>query len=172
MHRNLAKSNNQPMQTQRIRFSSIKTALASTALAASIPIHFLWAADQKTDDSPKIHPQVFCMIVGWHSDREMPVATEINLDAIAKNQNQFPQEEVKQDDGWVVFREAKTEGFKRYRFIENKANHYKIEYQENGGGTFTSSSELEFAVTTREITIDGQSRKIRVLRMDSCNTKS
>lgn len=159
------------MHNKKITFSSITSAFASTMVATMISFHSLWGADQKNEDSVKIHPQVFSMILGWHSDNEIPLATEINLDAVEKNQNQFPQQEVKQDDGWVVFREAKTPGFKRYRFIEKTADRYKVEYQENGGGTFTSSSQLEYTVTTREIKVDDRPKKHRVLRIESCSTK-
>lgn len=160
------------MHTNKVNFSSITTRFASTIAATCISIHPLWGAEQKTEDPVKFHPQVFSMILGWNSDNETPVATEMNLDAIEKNQNQFPQEEIKEDNGWIVFREGKAAEFKRYRLIENKVNHYKVEYQENSGGTFTSSSILEFDLTTREITIDSKTQTTRVLRMTSCNTKS
>src|SRR6266478_7280529 len=39
----------------------------------------------------KIHPKVFNMINCWISDSESPVVTEINLDAVEKNGNEFNQ---------------------------------------------------------------------------------
>lgn len=160
------------MPTKKVNFLSITTTFVSTMAATCISLHPLWGADQKTEDPVKFHPQVFSMILGWNSDYETPVATEMNLDAIEKNQNQFPQEEIKEDNGWIVFREGKAAEFKRYRLIEHKVDHYRVEYQENSGGTFTSSSVLEFDLSTREIKIDGKTKTIRVLRMTSCNTKA
>ena len=48
----------------------------------------------------KVHPRVFEMVESWLSDSVSPVVTEINLDAVAANQNQFNDEEVKEIDGW------------------------------------------------------------------------
>ena len=45
----------------------------------------------------KIHPKVFNMIDCWISDSESPVVTEINLDAVERNANQFNGEGLKQD---------------------------------------------------------------------------
>src|SRR5882724_5094487 len=42
--------------------------------------------------APKIHPKVFRMITCWVSDSESPVVTEINLDAVEKNRNEFNQD--------------------------------------------------------------------------------
>ena len=42
--------------------------------------------------APKIHPKVFRMITCWVSDSESPVVTEINLDAVDKNGNEFNQD--------------------------------------------------------------------------------
>ena len=44
----------------------------------------------------------------------------------------------------------------RYRVIESKGNHYKIEYQENGGGTLTTASIIEFDIEKRNILRDGK----------------
>src|SRR6266496_1316075 len=46
----------------------------------------------------KIHPKVFNMIDCWISDSESPVVTEINLDAVEKNGNQFNTDDVKADE--------------------------------------------------------------------------
>jgi hypothetical protein len=119
----------------------------------------------------KVHPQVFSMIQGWIADAGSPVATEINLDAVEKNRNQFSNDEIKQEDGWTIIREAGAKEFKRYRLIEVKNSHYKVEYQENGGGTLTTSSIIEVTVEKREIIINGKPTRIRVLRVDACNSK-
>ena len=64
-----------------------------------------------------------------------------------------------------------TNGFMRYRVIESKGNHYKIEYQENGGGTLTTASIIEFDSEKRTIQRDGKPAPIRVLRVSSYNAK-
>src|SRR5437879_8044236 len=49
----------------------------------------------------KIHPKVFNMISSWISDSESPVVTEINLDAVEKNGNQFNDDGLTQDGEWL-----------------------------------------------------------------------
>jgi hypothetical protein len=78
----------------------------------------------------KIHPKVFSMINCWISDSESPVVTEINLDAVEKNGNEFNQDGLKQDGEWLQCPAPDTSGFMRYRVLESKGDHYKIEYQE------------------------------------------
>jgi hypothetical protein len=53
----------------------------------------------------------------------------------------------------------------RYRPLESKSNQYKVEYQENGGGTLTTSSIVEFEIEKRNIHRDGKPVTIRVLRV-------
>src|SRR5438093_9394250 len=89
----------------------------------------------------KIHPKVFSMISCWISDSESPVVTEINLDAVEKDGNEFNEDGLKQDGEWTRCPTSESkEGFMRYRVLESKGNHYKIECQENGGGTLTTAS--------------------------------
>ena len=108
----------------------------------------------------KIHPKVFSMINCWISDSESPVVTEINLDAVEKNGNEWLQSPV-----------PDTNGFMRYRVLESKDNHYKVEYQENGGGTLTTAAIIEFSVEKRNIQRDGKLVAIRVLRVSSYDQK-
>lgn len=119
----------------------------------------------------KIHPKVFSMISCWISDSESPVVTEINLDAVEKNGNEFNQDGLKQDSEWRQCPVPDTNGFMRYRVLESKGNHYKVEYQENGGGTLTTASTIEFDIQKRDIRRDGKPVTIRVLRMSSYNQK-
>ncbi|MEY2544203.1 MAG: hypothetical protein QOE81_1664, partial [Verrucomicrobiota bacterium] len=49
--------------------------------------------------------------------------------------------------------------------------HYKIEYQENGGGTLTTSSIIEFDIQKRAIQRNGKPATIRVLRVTSYSEK-
>ncbi len=146
-----------------------KSKLLRAIAVAVFSLSCLWAEDAKKADpalSLQIHPQVFSMIQGWDSDTESPVVTEINLDAVAKNRNQFSTDEIKQEGDWTVFREADAKGFKRYRVLEQNAKHFKVEYQQNDGGTLTTSSTIEFSLVAREIKKNGKSASIRVLRVD------
>ena len=112
------------------------------------------------------HPEVFSMIQCWLSDTASPVVTEVNLDAIQRDRNQFDQAAIKQEDGWIVYREARG-SFKRYRVIEHNGNHYQVEYQENGGGTLTTVSQIEFSIGKRVIHVNGQPTVINILRVIS-----
>jgi hypothetical protein len=113
-----------------------------------------------------LHPEVFSMIQCWISDTEKPVVTEVNLDAVQRDRNQFNHDGVKQEGGWFVYRVPEG-GFKRYRVIEQRGNQYKVEYQDNGGGTLTRDSEIGFTIDKREIQVDGKARVIRTLRVIS-----
>ncbi|MGE5214007.1 MAG: hypothetical protein ACM3NN_09990 [Nitrospirota bacterium] len=119
----------------------------------------------------KIHPKVFNMIDCWISDSESPVATEINLNAVEKNGNQFNEDGLKQDGEWLVYSLPETGGFMRYRVLEAKGNHYKVEYQENGGGTLTTASTIEFEIDKRNIRHNGSPIAVRVLRVLSYTQK-
>ncbi|HEY4638792.1 MAG TPA: hypothetical protein VIG87_02645 [Candidatus Udaeobacter sp.] len=119
----------------------------------------------------KIHPKVFNMIDSWISDSESPVATEINLNAVEKNGNQFNEEGLREDGDWLTYSLSDTGGFMRYRVLDVKGNHYKIEYQENGGGTLTTASTIEFDIDNRHIRRNGSPMTIRVLRVSSYTQK-
>ena len=119
----------------------------------------------------KVHPKVFNLIDCWISDSESPVVTEINLDAVEKNGNQFNEDGLKQEGDWVTYSAPDTGGFMRYRVLESKGNHYKIEYQENGGGTLTTASTIEFEIEKRHIRRNGSPMTIRVIRVSSYTQK-
>ena len=121
--------------------------------------------------SMRIHPKVFDMIDCWLSDSESPVVTEINLDAAEMNKNEFNQDDVKPDDEWMRCPVPNTNGFMRYRVLDLKGNRYKVEFQENGGGTLTTSSTIEFEIDRRTIQRDGEPASIRVLRVLSYKSK-
>jgi hypothetical protein len=91
----------------------------------------------------KIHPKVFSMIDCWVSDSESPVVTEINLDAVERNGNEFNQNGVRQDGEWLRCPVPDTNGFMRYRVLESKGSYYQVDYQENGGRTLTTASIIE-----------------------------
>ena len=119
----------------------------------------------------KIHPKVFNMIECWISDVENPVVTEINLDAVEKNGNQFNEDGLKQDAEWLTYSAPDTDAFMRYRVLESKGKHYKVEYQENGGGTLTTAATIEFDIEKRNIHRDGSPLTVHVLRVSSYTQK-
>lgn len=130
--------------------------------------------DRKPDvaaPSLRIHPKVFSMVDCWISDSKAPVVTEINLDAVKANGNEFDESVIVQEDGWTRCPGADGQGFQRYRVLEVKGNRYKVEYQDNGGGTLTSASIIECTVESREIRRKGKPASIRVLRVLSCDAK-
>lgn len=112
------------------------------------------------------HPMVFSMVESWISDAASPVVAEINLDAVQRNRNQFDHDAVRQEGPWVVYPVPKG-GFKRYRVMEHKGNNYKVEFQDNGGGTLTTSSQIGFTLGQREILVDGKPKAINTLRVVS-----
>ncbi|HET9800488.1 MAG TPA: hypothetical protein VFP82_02280, partial [Chthoniobacterales bacterium] len=116
----------------------------------------------------KLHPKIFNLIQCWISDVESPVVTDINLDAVDKNGNEFNDDGLKVDGQWTKCPNPDSkEGFMWVRVLESKGNHYKVEYQENGGGTLTTASIIEFDIQKRNIQRDGKPMSIRVLRVTS-----
>ena len=95
----------------------------------------------------------------------------INLDAVEKNGNEFSEDGLKQDGEWLQCPVPDTNGFMRYRVLESKGSHYKVEFQENGGGTLTTASIIEFNIEKRNIQRDGKPASIRMLRVLSYDQK-
>ena len=137
---------------------------------------FLTAAfirnDGKADavqDVRRIHPAVFELVTCWNSDTEQPVVTEINLDAVNKNRNQFDRTTVVMNGDWAECSGSDGQGFRRFRIISSNKNVFVVEFQSNGGGTLTNAALIEFIIDTREIRIAGKTRPISVLRVMSVN---
>jgi hypothetical protein len=122
--------------------------------------------------SLKIHPKVFNLIDCWISDSESPVVTEINLDAVEKNGNEFNEDGVRQDGEWMRCPVPDANGFMSYRVLDSEGNRYKVEYQENGGGSLTTACNIEFTIEKREMRRDGKPVTMRVLRVLSYASKS
>ena len=99
------------------------------------------------------------------------MVTEINLDAVEKNGNEFNNDGLKQDGEWMTCPVPDANGFMRYRVLETKGNRFKVEYQENGGGSLTTASIIEFVIEEREIQRDGKPGMVRVLRVLSHTSK-
>jgi hypothetical protein len=133
-------------------------------------------ADGKTASAPpplKVHPRIFDMIDCWLSDSESPIVTEINLDAVEINKNEFDMDEVKPDGEWTRAPMPKPQdaGFVRYRVLGLKGNRYTVQFQENGGGSLTTDSTIEFEIDKRTIQYDGKPKDMRVLRVVSYKSK-
>src|SRR5262249_22611010 len=97
--------------------------------------------------------------------------TEFNLDALEANGNQFFADEVKQQDGWTRSPNDDGNGFYRYRVVEAKDNHFKVDFQSNGGGTLTTTVSIECSIEKREIKHNGKPKTIRVLRVTGFTSK-
>lgn len=143
-------------------------------LFLSVAVPCSRASDKKApppQPDPKIHPKVFSYIEGWLSDGESPVVTEINLDAVEVSGNQFEVDEVKKEDEWTRSPNGDG-GFLRYRFTEHRGNHYKVVYQNNGGGSLTTAALIEFSVEKRDVKVEGKAKTIRVLKVLSYANKT
>ena len=120
---------------------------------------------------PKIHPKVFEMVECWISDTEEPVVTEVNLDAIAKNRNQFDFSTVKKDGEWMECPTEDGRGFRRFKELKTEKGHFAVEYHSNGGGTLNTASIIEFSIEKRELRKDGKLISVQVLRIISVANK-
>ena len=123
------------------------------------------AAENPSNPTFKVHPKIFSMIGSWLSDSESPVVTEINLDAVATNGNQFDQDEIKQQGNWFRVPDEEGRGYMTYEVLEQKGNQYTVLYSENGGGTMTTSAIIEFVVERRQFKQNGKLKSFRALRV-------
>ena len=114
---------------------------------------------------PVIHPKVFEMAESWLSDTAYPVITEVNLDAVEENRNQFDYTEVSEKEGWTICPGKENEGFLRYKVISQNGSQYTIRFQHNGGGSLTTESEIEFIIYTRTIFVDKNQKNIKALKI-------
>lgn len=146
-----------------------KLLVLSIALAAGLA--GASARDKEAASPPlKVHPKIFSLVVGWLYDSASPVVTEINLDVVEVSTNQFSKDGWREEDGWWRC-PGPDGGFWRYRVIESRGQRYTVEFQENGGGTFTLATIIECAIEKREIREDGKAAIVRMLRVYSVKTK-
>ena len=154
--------------TDRIEMTKLLTLLfMAICVSAS-------AAASETDASRvvgRIHPKLFEMVTSWDSDTEQPVVTEINLDAVVKNRNQFDFSEVKKNGDWIECAGDDGGGFSRFKTIKSDKTRFLIEFQRNAGGTLTMGALIEFVVETREVLKAGKAHPIQVLRVISIEAK-
>ena len=129
------------------------------------------AGAEMPEERLTIHPHVFSLITCWPSDTDEPVVTEVNLDAVSRNQNQFAMSLVKVRGEWVECHDAERQGFERYRITKSDNGRVTVEFQSNGGGTSTSVSLIEFVIEQRELLQNGKPVSRRVLRVLSCTAQ-
>lgn len=120
------------------------------------------AADLKPEE---IHPKVFQLLDGWLADSAAPVVTEVNLDAVRRNRNQFDFAKVNRAGEWVVY----TDGAETLRFkvLKTVNSHYTVLFQENGGGSLTTERTIQFLLVPRTIALEGKETTVTVLRVVS-----
>lgn len=116
-------------------------------------------------DLPVIHPKVFSLVECWISDTAEPVLTEINLDAVRENRNQFDHHAIRRDGEWI--RADEDREYWRYRVLSRHGNAFVVEFQHNGGGTLTASSRIGFTLATRTLLIDGKKQQVQVMQVDT-----
>jgi hypothetical protein len=136
------------------------------ALLLFCGISSLKAAECQPED---IHPKVFKSICCWLSDTTEPIVTEINLDAVRANQNQFDYDSVKKESGWTTYREEKE--MLRFQVSTIGPKDYSALFQENGGGSLTTQKVIRFTIESRALTLDGRETTITVLRVHSIQAK-
>jgi len=144
--------------------------MRSNAVVAVFLVLALGCAHRSVEaDLGDVHPGVFALVPCWLSDTASPVATEVNLDAAATNRNQFGQ--IKREGAWVRVDAEDGRSYMRYRVLESRPPRYRIVYQENGGGTLTTSDVIEVEVDTRVVEVEGVATEVRVMRILSIKTE-
>ena len=121
--------------------------------------------NQTVSDDAIFHPKMFTLMQNWISDTESPVVTEINLDAINKNRNEYDFKAIKHNDEWYRYDDNKKHTYYRYKIISKNGDTYKILFQDGGTGSFVSTSEIKFEIIYRSIIVDREKKNIRILRV-------
>ena len=110
------------------------------------------------------------MVLSWVSDKEQPVVTQVNLDAMRGNNDQFDYSAVEQDG-------------KRVRYSQNDETiSYWLEDSGDGkirahvvqGGSGSLSMQIDFQILKERVKIDGLIKEIEVLDVVAslrCRTK-
>ena len=135
------------------------------------------SSPQPTTTPLNFHPKALSLIGCWLSDTAARVVTEFSLDAVEENDNQFNWPENNeharrvrgegQSPEWVVWEDRESGGFMRYRVLEQRGPRYLIEYQENGGGSLTTSAKIGLRIMHRTVHVGGKPTDIRVARITS-----
>ena len=155
-----------------VRFTKTRVFSAITLLLCGLA--YLAINSSKKSEETRlptlIHPLVFNLMLCWDSDTVSPVITEINLDAVYKNNDQFDYSRVTKEkdlDGvqWIVYTPSDQRGYTRYRIAEQTSQTTRVVFNENGGGSWTSRAKITYQIVKRPVEIDGKKTEISVLRV-------
>jgi uncharacterized protein len=187
-HDNLAKTENKPYLTQDQRrwlgmqrnickdVNCLKQAYESRITALSTTIGQEEYGSRKTasagthgagaGNDPLIHPKALQQVICLLSDQREPVVTEINLDAVKANSNQFNDGAVKVDGQSVAYSQEDEGVVERigYRY-EQTGNNIVFNFFENDGGTLTRTVKIVGQVAERDVLVDKKMAAIKVLRI-------
>ena len=105
------------------------------------------------------------MVTCWVPDTDQPVVTEVHRNAINTNCNQFDQSAVSTADGWGTYWDQETQGLLCYRELESGGNSYRVEFQDNSGGSFTASTTIGFSILKCSVTTPAVNRTISISRV-------
>ncbi len=136
--------------------------LTTTMLLAGTGIY---SAEDAKLDLKQLHPKMFEMVLCHPSDTQQPVVTELNLDAIRRNRNQFDFDAIRSHGDWWESPGENGQGFHRIRLRGSAENVHRIEYQVNAGGTLTTNALIECLIESKSIQIDGKPTSIRILKI-------
>jgi hypothetical protein len=120
-----------------------------------------------TESLSEIHPEVFSMVECWLSDTAQPVVTEINLDAVRRNGNQFNGKIFTDRGEWVRTNDEYGRGYMRYRVLSRQGNSYVVEFQNNGGGSLTTTTKIGFTLSHRTVEVEGKQKRVQIMRIES-----
>ncbi len=129
------------------------------------PILGCYSLSYSSEELPIIHPEAFELVTSWISDTAQPVATEINLDAIKENRNQYDYDKIETKNDLITFKKPDREGWVGYELVNSENNIYKIIFYSNGGGRFTSKDTITFKLIRRPVTVNNVSRTPLILRV-------
>ena len=155
-----------------VRFTKTRVFSAITLLLCGLA--YLAINSSKKSEETRlptlIHPLVFNLMLCWDSDTVSPVITEINLDAVYKNNDQFDYSRVTKEkdlDGvqWIVYTPSDQRGYTRYRIAEQTSQTTRVVFNENGGGSWTRQAKITYQIMKRPVEIDGKKTEISVLRV-------
>ncbi|MEN9360450.1 MAG: hypothetical protein RL095_1985 [Verrucomicrobiota bacterium] len=124
---------------------------------------------ENAPDPERIHPKVFEMVKSWISDPSSPVVTEINLDAVAANRNQFDPDDVRREGPWHRWK-SENGGEVKFRLMKRDGDIFTALCHFNGGGTLTEALQIRFALASRDIETDDGLRLHRILRVLSIHS--
>ena len=155
-----------------VKFTKMRlSAIVAILLCGSVFLAInLSQKSEETRLPTPIHPLVFKLILCWDSDTISPVATEINLEAVYKNDDQFDYSRIAKEKDlggveWIVYTPSDQRGYNRYRIVEQTSQMTRVIFNENGGGSYTSQAKITYQIVKRSLQIEGKKNDISALRV-------